>query len=189
MRNYQVKCLTKPLRPQVQVLLPSPSLYCLLNDGPIKAEMKYWEMNSDFIQKASIPRRWRTSVPENHLTKKVVVHIQNGILLSHKKERIWLSSNKIDEPKTYYTEWSKPEREKRVSCTGYRKMAPMSLSAGQQWRCRQREQACAHSRGRRGWEELREQHGNTYITIWKIRQPVQICCMVQETRNRSSVTT
>ena len=33
----------------------------------------------------------------------------NGILLSHKKECIWVSSNKMDEPKAYYTEWSKSE--------------------------------------------------------------------------------
>ena len=123
-------------------------------------------MNTDFIQKASIPRRWWTSVPENHLTKKVAIHIQNGILLSHKKEHIWLSSNKIDEPKTNYTEWSKPEREKRVLCTGYRKMAPMSLSAGQQWRCRQRENRLAHTAGEgeggRNWERSMETHTFPY---------------------------
>ena len=28
----------------------------------------------------------------------------NGILLSHKKERIWVSSNEVDEPRAYYTE-------------------------------------------------------------------------------------
>ena len=38
----------------------------------------------------------------------------------------------------------------------YRKMVLMSLSAGQQWRCRHREQTCGHSEGMRGWDELRE---------------------------------
>ena len=38
----------------------------------------------------------------------------------------------------------------------------------QQWRCRHREQTCGHSRGRRGWDELREWHGNIYITVCKI---------------------
>ena len=33
-------------------------------------------------------------------------------VLSHKKEPIWLSSNEVDEPKAYYTEWSKSERER-----------------------------------------------------------------------------
>ena len=45
------------------------------------------------------------------MDKEVVVHIHNGILLSHKKEHIWVSSNEVDEPRTYYTEWSKSERE------------------------------------------------------------------------------
>ena len=35
-----------------------------------------------------------------------MVHIHNGILLSHKKEHLWVSPNEMDEPRTYYTEWS-----------------------------------------------------------------------------------
>ena len=41
-------------------------------------------------------------------------HIYNGILLSHKKEHIWVSSNEVDEPRAYYVEWSKSEREKQI---------------------------------------------------------------------------
>ena len=33
------------------------------------------------------------------------------ISLSHKKECIWVHSNEMDEPRDYYTEWSKSERE------------------------------------------------------------------------------
>ena len=40
-----------------------------------------------------------------------------GILLSHKKEHLWVSSNEIDEPRTYCTEWSKSEREIEISYT------------------------------------------------------------------------
>ena len=40
-----------------------------------------------------------------------VVHIHNGILLSYKKEHIWVSSNEVDETGAYYSEWSKSERE------------------------------------------------------------------------------
>ena len=40
------------------------------------------------------------------MDKEVVVYIHNGILLSHKKEHIWISSNEVDEPGIYYTEWS-----------------------------------------------------------------------------------
>ena len=49
------------------------------------------------------------------MDKGVVVHIHNGILLSHKKECIWISSNEVDEPRTYYAEWSKSEREREIS--------------------------------------------------------------------------
>ena len=38
----------------------------------------------------------------------------NGILLSHKMECIWVSSNEVDEPRAYYTKWSKSEREKQI---------------------------------------------------------------------------
>ena len=36
-----------------------------------------------------------------------MVHIHNGILPSHKKEHIWVSSNEVDEPRDYYTKWEK----------------------------------------------------------------------------------
>ena len=44
--------------------------------------------------------------------KKNVVDTYNGILLSHKKEQIWLSCSEVDELRACYTEWSKSEREK-----------------------------------------------------------------------------
>ena len=44
------------------------------------------------------------------MDKKAVVHIYNGVWLSHSKEYIWISSNEVDETGAYYTEWSKPER-------------------------------------------------------------------------------
>ena len=43
-----------------------------------------------------------------------MVRIYNGISLGHKKEHIWVSSNEVDEPRAYYTEWSKSEREKQI---------------------------------------------------------------------------
>ena len=49
------------------------------------------------------------------MDKDAVVHICNGILLSHKKECTWVSSNDVDEPRAPYTEWSKSEREKQIS--------------------------------------------------------------------------
>ena len=41
-----------------------------------------------------------------------MVHMHEGILLGHKEEHIWVSSNGVNEPRTYYTEWSKSERER-----------------------------------------------------------------------------
>ena len=46
--------------------------------------------------------------------KEAVVHIYNGILLSHKKESIWVGSSGVDEPGAYYRDWSKSEREKQI---------------------------------------------------------------------------
>ena len=45
------------------------------------------------------------------MDKEVVVHIPIRILLGYTKECIWVSSNEVDEPGTYYTEWNKAERE------------------------------------------------------------------------------
>ena len=44
----------------------------------------------------------------------------------------------------------------------------MNLLAEQQWRKRHRGQPCGHSRGGRGRDELKELHGNLYITTCKI---------------------
>ena len=54
------------------------------------------------------------SIP-NDIHKIFDVHItQNGILHSYKKECIWVSPNKVDESRAYYTEWSKSERERQI---------------------------------------------------------------------------
>ena len=36
------------------------------------------------------------------------------MLLSHKKEHIWVSSNEVDESRTYYTEWRKLEGKRQI---------------------------------------------------------------------------
>ena len=56
------------------------------------------------------PNRWMNY-------KEAIVHIYIGILLSHKKECIWISSNEVDETRAYYIEWSKSEREILTSYT------------------------------------------------------------------------
>ena len=49
------------------------------------------------------------------MDKEIVVDIYNGILLSHKKEWIWVSWTDVDEPRACYTVWNKSEREKQLS--------------------------------------------------------------------------
>ena len=64
----------------------------------------------------TIVRTWKQ--PRCPLTdewiKKVVVHVYNGILLSHIKEHIWVSPNQVNELRTCYTEWSKTEIVKQI---------------------------------------------------------------------------
>ena len=43
-----------------------------------------------------------------------MVHVHNEVLLSHKKEPIWVSSDEVNEPRTYYTEWSGSERKRQI---------------------------------------------------------------------------
>ena len=43
-----------------------------------------------------------------------MVHIYDELLLDHKKEHICISSNEVDEPRAYYTELRKSEREKQI---------------------------------------------------------------------------
>ena len=50
---------------------------------------------------------------DRRMNKEIVVHIHNGILLSHEKECIWVSSGEVDEPRPYYTAWSESERESK----------------------------------------------------------------------------
>ena len=49
------------------------------------------------------------------MDKGVVVYIHNEILLTYEKECIKVSSNEVDEPRAYYTEWSKSEKERQIS--------------------------------------------------------------------------
>ena len=64
----------------------------------------------------AVARTWKQ--PRCPLTDEWIkkwCYIYNGLLLSHKKERIWDSPNKVDEPRACYTEWSMSEREKQSS--------------------------------------------------------------------------
>ena len=67
------------------------------------------------------------------------------VLLSHKNECIWISSNEVDEPRAYYTEWSKLERKKQISHTN----APIQNLERLYW-----------------WHHLQVSNGDTWLTWW-----------------------
>ena len=68
------------------------------------------------------------------MDKEVVVHIHNGLLLSHWKEYIWISSDEMDETGANYTEWSKPERKTPIQ---YTNTYILNLERWQWWPCMQ----------------------------------------------------
>ena len=76
------------------------------------------------------------------IDKEVVVLIHDGILLSYKMEYIWVSSNEVDEPWPYYTEWSQKEKNITYLCiyTESRKMVLRIVYTGQQRRHRHKKQ-------------------------------------------------
>ena len=49
------------------------------------------------------------------MDKEDVVHIYNGLLVSHEKERNWVICRDMDGSRDCHTEWSKSEREKQIS--------------------------------------------------------------------------
>ena len=65
----------------------------------------------------TIAKTWKQ--PKCPLTdkwiKKSVVHIYNGILLSHKKEQNNAICSNMDATREYHTKWSKSERERQIS--------------------------------------------------------------------------
>ena len=48
------------------------------------------------------------------MDKKAVVHLCNGILLSHKKEGNVTFCDTMDGPEEYYAKWNKPVRERQT---------------------------------------------------------------------------
>ena len=53
-----------------------------------------------------IARKQKLDSINRWMDKETVVHIHNEILLSYKKDHIWASSNKVEEPRAYCTVWS-----------------------------------------------------------------------------------
>ena len=119
-----------------------------------------------------------------------MVRIHNGILLSHKKEGIWVSSNEVDEPTACYTEWNKSEREKQIF---HMKADVWNLERWYWWTCLQGSHGCTENRvvdtaglGRRGWGKWRVAWKHTHCWVASVlsnsvrprrRQPTRLCCL------------
>ena len=56
---------------------------------------------------------------DRRMDKEEVVHIYNGILLSHKKEQNNAICNNMDGPGDCHTEWSKSDTERQIYDTAY----------------------------------------------------------------------
>ena len=90
---------------------------------------------------------------DRRMDKEVVVHIYNGVLLSHKKERNWVICRDVDGSRDCHTERSKSERKKQISYINaymwnLEKMVQMNRFAGQKVRHRCREQTYGHQGGK-----------------------------------------
>ena len=51
----------------------------------------------------------------NRWIDKDVLHIYNEILLSHKEEKIWVSSTEVDEPRACHTEENKSKERNKYN--------------------------------------------------------------------------
>ena len=100
------------------------------------------------------------------MDKELVVHIQNGILLSYNKEHIWISSNETDKPEAYYTEWSKSERERQLL---YINSYIWNLERWYQQSYMQGSKGDTNTKNNfwTQWEKGKEQHWNIHITTCK----------------------
>ena len=104
-----------------------------------------------------------------------MVHIYNGILLNHKKEKNWVICRDVDGPRECHTEWSKSEREKWIS---YINVYMWHLEKWYRWSYLQSRNAdtvvenkCMDTKGKGGgWEELGDWDWRIYTidTMYKI---------------------
>ena len=106
---------------------------------PLALDFTYGNVHVSILFSQTIPPSPSPTVSKR-LFFMSVVHTHNEILLSSKKECIWVSSNEVDEHRAYFTKWSKSEREKQISYTNSYifnlEMVLMNLFAEQRWRHR-----------------------------------------------------
>ena len=115
------------------------------------------------------------------IDKDAVVHIYNGILLSHEKEPIWVSPNEVDGFVIIHSEVSQKEKNKYHILTHLdiesRKMVLLNLFAEQPWRHRLMDTAW----GKEGEGRMyRDSNMETYITICKIDNQWEFAVWLRE---------
>ena len=98
-----------------------------------------------------------------------MLHIYNGILLSHKKEQSCVICRDMDGPRECHTEWSKSEREKQIS---YINVYMWNLAKWYRWsylQSRNRdtdvENKCMDTRGERGGGGMNWEIGIDIYTV------------------------
>ena len=98
--------LSHPLSPLLLLPPIPPSIKVFSNESTLHMRWpKYWSFSFSIIPSKEIPGLisfrmdwWDLLAVQGTLKSNIL----NGILLSHKKEHIWVSSNEVDEPRTYY---------------------------------------------------------------------------------------
>ena len=120
------------------------------------------------------------------MDKEGVVQKYSEILLSHKKEQIWVGWTKGDEPRICYTEWSQSKIEKQILLYSYiythmyiilkNGTDEATLQAGMErihrvW-------TCGLTWVRRGWDDLGAYHWYVHTTTCKTerRQEAAVWC-------------
>ena len=109
------------------------------------------------------------------MDKEDVVHIYNGVLLNHKKERNWVIRSDVDGPRDCHTEWSKSEIEKQIS---YINIYMWNLEKWYKWtglqgrnRDTDVENKCMDNKGGKPWgggDELGDWDWHVYTNMYKI---------------------
>ena len=113
-------------------------------------------------------------MPIDRRMDKDVVHIYNGILLSHKKEWNWVICRDVDGPRDCHIEWTKSEREKQMSY--YINAYMWNLKKWYRWTGLQGrntdtdvENKHMDTKGEKaGWDELGDWDWHIYTNMYKI---------------------
>ena len=102
---------------KLKIELPCDWVIPLLGINPEKTIIQKDTCTPVFIPALfTTARTWKhPNCPSTEMDKEGMVHIYNGILLSHKKERNWVICRDVDGSRDHHTEWNKSEREKQTS--------------------------------------------------------------------------